>query len=88
MRIVAEAVKAMSQEEILSFEKSGEITIANHCLKLSDIKVLCYICLFFTLGRFFKVQNVNKREKKKYMDIFKMEFWSCRSFVSLNSLMG
>ncbi|XP_023756284.1 isoleucine--tRNA ligase, cytoplasmic [Lactuca sativa] len=40
MRIVAEAVKAMSQEEILSFEKSGEITIANHCLKLSDIKII------------------------------------------------
>lgn len=39
MRVVAEAVKAMSQEEILAFEKSGEITIATHCLKLSDIKV-------------------------------------------------
>ncbi|KAK1416993.1 hypothetical protein QVD17_26115 [Tagetes erecta] len=38
MRVVAEALKAMSQEEILSFEKTGEITIATHCLKLSDIK--------------------------------------------------
>ncbi|KAL7598546.1 hypothetical protein Lser_V15G23401 [Lactuca serriola] len=40
MRVVAEAVKAMSQEEILAFEKSGEITIATHCLKLSDIKIV------------------------------------------------
>ncbi|KAI3524031.1 hypothetical protein L1887_02632 [Cichorium endivia] len=40
MRVVADAVKALSQEEILSFEKSGEITIATHCLKLSDIKIV------------------------------------------------
>ncbi|KAK9048589.1 hypothetical protein SSX86_032446 [Deinandra increscens subsp. villosa] len=40
MRVVAEAVKAMSQEDILSFEKTGEITIASHCLKLSDIKIV------------------------------------------------
>ncbi|XP_076925325.1 isoleucine--tRNA ligase, cytoplasmic-like [Bidens hawaiensis] len=40
MRVVADAVKAMSQEDILSFEKSGEITIATHCLKLTDIKIV------------------------------------------------
>ncbi|KAJ9566388.1 hypothetical protein OSB04_002354 [Centaurea solstitialis] len=40
MRVVAEAVKAMSQEDILSFEKAGEITIATHCLKLTDIKII------------------------------------------------
>lgn len=40
MRVVAEAVKAMSQEDILSFEKAGEITIATHCLKLTDIKIV------------------------------------------------
>ncbi|XP_024982543.1 isoleucine--tRNA ligase, cytoplasmic [Cynara cardunculus var. scolymus] len=40
MRVVAEAVKGMSQEDILSFEKAGEITIATHCLKLTDIKII------------------------------------------------
>ncbi|KAL8189430.1 hypothetical protein R6Q57_028996 [Mikania cordata] len=40
MRVVAEGVKAMSQEDILSFEKTGEITIATHCLKLTDIKIV------------------------------------------------
>nr|GEX44325.1 isoleucine--tRNA ligase, cytoplasmic [Tanacetum cinerariifolium] len=40
MRVVAEAVKAMSQEDILSFEKAGEITIATHFLKLTDIKIV------------------------------------------------
>ncbi|KAI3790634.1 hypothetical protein L2E82_03828 [Cichorium intybus] len=39
MRVVADAVKALSQEDILSFKKSGQITIATHCLKLSDIKI-------------------------------------------------
>ncbi|WJX44971.1 isoleucine--tRNA ligase [Trifolium repens] len=40
MGIVAKEVKAMSQEKILAFENSGEVVIANHSLKLSDIKVL------------------------------------------------
>ncbi|CAH1424400.1 unnamed protein product [Lactuca virosa] len=40
MRVVADAVRAMSQEEILSFERAGEITIATHCLKLTDIKIV------------------------------------------------
>lgn len=39
MGVVAKEVKAMSQEDILAFEKSGEVTIATHCLKLADIKV-------------------------------------------------
>ncbi|KAI5387971.1 isoleucine--tRNA ligase, cytoplasmic [Lathyrus oleraceus] len=40
MGIVAKEVKAMSQEKILAFEKAGEVVIASHRLKLSDIKVL------------------------------------------------
>jgi isoleucyl-tRNA synthetase len=40
MGVVAKEVKAMSQEKILAFEKAGEVTIAAHCLKLTDIKVL------------------------------------------------
>ncbi|PNY05548.1 isoleucine-tRNA ligase cytoplasmic-like [Trifolium pratense] len=40
MGIVAKEVKAMSQEKILAFENAGEVVIANHSLKLSDIKVL------------------------------------------------
>ena len=39
MGVVAKEVKAMSQEDILAFEKVGEVTIATHCLRLSDIKV-------------------------------------------------
>ncbi|KAA8541578.1 hypothetical protein F0562_022730 [Nyssa sinensis] len=40
MGVVAKEVKAMSQEDILAFEKAGEVTIATHCLKLSDIKIV------------------------------------------------
>lgn len=40
MGVVAKEVKAMSQENILAFERDGEVTIAGHCLKLSDIKVV------------------------------------------------
>ncbi|GKV22091.1 hypothetical protein SLEP1_g31990 [Rubroshorea leprosula] len=40
MGVVAKEVKAMSQEDILAFEKAGEVTIAGHCLKLTDIKVV------------------------------------------------
>lgn len=43
MGIVAKEVKAMSQDDILAFEKSGELTIASHCLKRDDIKVHTYI---------------------------------------------
>ena len=42
MGVVAKEVKAMSQENILAFEKAGEVTIAGHCLKLTDIKVLIF----------------------------------------------
>lgn len=45
MGVVAKEVKAMSQENILAFERDGEVTIAGHCLKLSDIKVLIFCCL-------------------------------------------
>lgn len=44
MGIVAKEVKAMSQEDILAFEKVGEVTIAMNCLKLTDIKV-CQLML-------------------------------------------
>lgn len=40
MGVVAKEVKAMSQDNILAFERDGEVTIAGHCLKLSDIKVV------------------------------------------------
>ncbi|KAL7254183.1 hypothetical protein ACSBR1_008562 [Camellia fascicularis] len=39
MPVVAKEVKAMSQEDILAFEKCGEITVAAHSLKLTDIKM-------------------------------------------------
>ncbi|XVF59729.1 hypothetical protein PTKIN_Ptkin07bG0299100 [Pterospermum kingtungense] len=40
MGVVAKEVKAMSQEDILAFEKAGEVNIASHCLKLTDIKLV------------------------------------------------
>ncbi|GFP97100.1 probable isoleucine--tRNA ligase cytoplasmic [Phtheirospermum japonicum] len=39
MMVVAKEVKAMSTEDILAFEKAGEITIGTHVLKASDIKI-------------------------------------------------
>lgn len=39
MGAVANEVKALSTEDILAFEKAGELTIATHTLKLSEIKV-------------------------------------------------
>ncbi|KAI5665073.1 hypothetical protein M9H77_24396 [Catharanthus roseus] len=40
MGAVAKEVKAMSTEDILAFEKAGEITVATHSLKLSEIKII------------------------------------------------
>ncbi|CAK9141640.1 unnamed protein product [Ilex paraguariensis] len=40
MGVVAKEVKAMSTEDILAFEKVGEVTVATHCLKLADIKIV------------------------------------------------
>nr|DAD24502.1 TPA_asm: hypothetical protein HUJ06_025966 [Nelumbo nucifera] len=40
MGIVAKEIKAMSQADILAFERAGEVTIAGHCLKQTDIKVI------------------------------------------------
>ena len=37
---VSNEVKKMTQEQILSFEESGEITFFGHCLKQDDIKVI------------------------------------------------
>lgn len=36
---VSNEVKKMTQEQILAFEQSGEISFFGHCLKLDDIKV-------------------------------------------------
>ncbi|GAV69921.1 tRNA-synt_1 domain-containing protein/Anticodon_1 domain-containing protein [Cephalotus follicularis] len=40
MGVIAKEVKGMSQENILALEKAGEVIIATHCLKLTDIKVI------------------------------------------------
>ncbi|KAA3464795.1 isoleucine--tRNA ligase, cytoplasmic-like isoform X1 [Gossypium australe] len=40
MGAVAKEIKAMSQEDILALTKAGEVTIATHCLKLTDIKLV------------------------------------------------
>lgn len=37
---VSKEVKAMSQEHILTFERVGEVTLAGHCLRLGDIKIV------------------------------------------------
>lgn len=47
MGVVAKEVKAMSQENILAFERDGEVTIGGHSLKLSDIKVGLFFFSFF-----------------------------------------
>lgn len=47
MGVVAKEVKAMSTADIIAFEKAGELTIASHTLKLSDIKVnMMFTCIF------------------------------------------
>ncbi|VVB01356.1 unnamed protein product [Arabis nemorensis] len=40
MGLVAKQVKEMSQQDILRFEKAGEVTIAEHKLELTDIKIV------------------------------------------------
>ncbi|CAD5327491.1 unnamed protein product [Arabidopsis thaliana] len=40
MGLVAKEVKEMSQKDILAFEEAGEVTIANHLLKETDIKIV------------------------------------------------
>lgn len=40
MGVVAKEVKAMSTEDILAFEKAGEVTFGAHTLKLNEIKVV------------------------------------------------
>lgn len=42
MKDVVAKVRRMTQEDILAFEKAGEVTIDKHCLKLTDIKV-CHL---------------------------------------------
>ncbi|GAA0168628.1 aminoacyl-tRNA synthetase [Lithospermum erythrorhizon] len=40
MGVVAKEVKAMSTEDILAFEKAGEVTFGAHTLKINEIKVV------------------------------------------------
>ncbi|KAL2455520.1 tRNA synthetase class I family protein [Abeliophyllum distichum] len=40
MGVISKEVKAMSTEDILAFEKAGEVTIATHVLQLSDLKII------------------------------------------------
>lgn len=40
MGLVAKEVKAMSQEDILAFERAGKKTVGTHCLELTDIKII------------------------------------------------
>lgn len=53
MGVVAKEVKAMSTADIIAFEKAGELTIASHALKLTDIKVMftCIFKFFIFVGR-------------------------------------
>lgn len=67
MGVVAKEVKAMSQENILAFEKAGEVIIAGHCLKLTDIKVL----ILFLLKQY--IINISVTICLRF--IFK--YWSC-----------
>lgn len=55
MGVVAKEVKSMSQENILAFEKAGEVTIASHCLKLTDIKVFIFCSYIFSCSIHVKV---------------------------------
>ncbi|KAG0535177.1 hypothetical protein BDA96_04G343700 [Sorghum bicolor] len=50
---VANVVKKMTQEQILAFEKSGEISFFGHCLKVDDIKVV---------RQFKRPENVSEKE--------------------------
>ncbi|KAG2607498.1 hypothetical protein PVAP13_4NG249900 [Panicum virgatum] len=50
---VSNEVKKMTQEQILSFEESGEITFFGHCLKQDDIKVV---------RQFKRPENVSEKE--------------------------
>lgn len=53
---VSNVVKKMTQEQILAFEKSGEISFFGHCLKLEDIKVMFH--KHAVLGLIAKVVNI------------------------------
>ncbi|TVU08293.1 hypothetical protein EJB05_41693 [Eragrostis curvula] len=50
---VSNEVKKMTQEQILAFEKSGEVSFFGHCLKLDDIKVV---------RQFKRPENVSEKE--------------------------
>nr|KYP68047.1 Isoleucyl-tRNA synthetase, cytoplasmic [Cajanus cajan] len=73
MGIVAKEVKAMSQEEILAFENAGEVTIANHCLKLTDIKVLV---LLWTSKIVNRIQKLRKKVALEPTDMVEVYFES------------
>lgn len=73
MGTVAKEVKAMSQADILSFERSGEVTFSGHCLKLTDIKVLPHILAimihYFSTCIYLEIVSVWKTS----LEIFKRE---------------
>lgn len=71
MGVVAKEVKAMSQEDILAFEKAGEVAISNHCLKLTDIKVhllvlFSFVIIFRSLTRHNSDNSLNNYWNKTY----------------------
>ncbi|KAJ0082521.1 hypothetical protein Patl1_11339 [Pistacia atlantica] len=44
MGVVAKEVKAMTQGDILAFEKAGEVTIATHYLKVVILRCIILLC--------------------------------------------
>ncbi|KAH7572769.1 hypothetical protein JRO89_XS03G0009900 [Xanthoceras sorbifolium] len=65
---VANKIKAMSQEDILAFERAGEVTIATHCLRQTDIKVNYLVVTPFTRTRLFHVNGKGVVRKFKCPD--------------------
>jgi hypothetical protein len=55
---VSSEVKKMTQEQILAFERSGDISFFGHCLKLDDIKVIFHMHAFNVMAQTFASDNV------------------------------
>lgn len=55
MRHVAEEVRKMSHQDILRFQETKEVTIAEHSLKLTDIKVSHAMVFFSSWDRIKKM---------------------------------
>jgi isoleucyl-tRNA synthetase len=58
---VSNGVKKMTQEQVLAFEQTGEISFFGHCLKLDDIKVTLHASSLrlLVLGREWLIAVVN-----------------------------